>query len=116
MFSWVSRGRSEGRHMERKAGGSTAEVAAAEVRAALGGARTLSSEEEKALRMRHGGFVQRDAPLPRAAAGNAELEDELLVVEMQLMRAWRRRMAAATTAPAPSRTKDKIVRALRKKR
>lgn len=115
--------------MERKSSGSVAvAVTKEEVRSALGRARTLTSEEEKALRMRHGVSTPKlDAPLPRAAGDNAELEDELLIIEMQLMRAWRRRLdeqkglqAAPAAKPAvavqSSRTKDKIVRALRKKK
>lgn len=112
--------------MERKAGTGTVAVTKEEVRSALGRAKTLTSEEEKALRMRYGGKAETSEPLPRAAAGNAELEDELLVIEMQLMKAWRARMAqekatrnavAAPAARAPqSRAKDKIVRALRKKK
>jgi hypothetical protein len=113
--------------MERKA--ATVAVTAEEVRAALGRTRTLVSEEEKALRMRYGaGSSDLRAPLPRAAGGNQELEDELLVIEMQLMKAWRSRFAehkaqlqvvqaqAPTLEPRSSRTKDKIVRALRKKK
>lgn len=108
--------------MERKAGTGTVAVTREEVRAALTKARTLASDEEKALRMRYGvGAESHAAPLPRAAAGNAELEDELLLIEMQLMRAWKARMAQdkatrARTTTAPSRTKDKIVRALRRKK
>ncbi|MGA9524770.1 MAG: hypothetical protein WBV82_25150 [Myxococcaceae bacterium] len=110
--------------MERKAGTATVAVTREEVRSAFARTRTLSSEEEKALRMRHGIGAERAEPLPRAAGRNAELEDELLVIEMQLMRAWRARLdqqkAAAfprtTTTTTTSRTKDKIVRALRKKK
>ena len=106
--------------MERKVGGSTAAVAAAEVNAALGRVRTLSSEEEKGLRMRYGGKVDPGAPLPQAAAGNEELQDELLLIEMQLMKAWRARLGAqrvnGKVLALPSKAKDKIVRALRKKR
>lgn len=113
--------------MERKAGTATVAVTKEEVRSALSRARTLTSEEEKALRMRHGVSEAPAAPLPRAAGGNAELEDELLVIEMQLMRAWKMRLQAqqrareVAAAPAPTpvgtnRAKDKIVRALRKKR
>lgn len=107
--------------MERKAGTGTVAVTHDEVRAALTRARTVTSEEEKALRMRYGAGVESlTAPLPGAAAGNAELEDELLLIEMQLMKAWRARMtqdkAASGPAPTSSKTKDKIVRSLRKKR
>ena len=114
--------------MDRKAGTATVAVTREEVRAALGRTRTLVSEEEKALRMRHGVGADLREPLPRAAGDNAELEDELMVIEMQLMRAWRARMAqdkarrAASTvavaeAPRPrNEAKDRIVRALRKKK
>lgn len=103
--------------MERKSG-TSAVVTAAEVKAALGKARALSSEEEKALRMRYGAKAE-DAPLPSASGGNEELEDELMVIQMQLFRAWKQHLAAKNgmrVEPAASRTKDKIVRALRKKR
>ncbi len=121
--------------MERKAGTATVAVTREEVRAAFARARTLSTEEEKALRMRHGVAAERTEPLPRAAGRNAELEDELLVIEMQLMRAWRARLdqekvarfgaapratttttTSTTVTTTTSRTKDKIVRALRKKK
>ncbi|MBN8469409.1 hypothetical protein JYJ95_23155 [Corallococcus exiguus] len=110
--------------MERKVGSST--LTAKEVKAALEKSTTLTAEEEKALRMRHGaGAPSKSAPLPRAAGANAELADELLVIEMQLMKAMRARTAAkASKAPAavPTReapanaAKDKIVRALRAKK
>ncbi|NOK22697.1 hypothetical protein [Corallococcus carmarthensis] len=110
--------------MERKVGSST--LTAKEVKAALEKSTTLTAEEEKALRMRHGaGAPSKSAPLPRAAGANAELADELLVIEMQLMKAMRARTAAkATKAPAAVHTreapanaaKDKIVRALRAKK
>jgi len=113
--------------MERKAGSTT--VTAKEVKAALEKTRTLTSEEEKVLRMRHGaGAPSTTAPLPRAAGNNEELADELLVIEMQLMKAMRARMAQAkaggkpqaaaarTSKPSGNAAKDKIVRALRKKK
>jgi hypothetical protein len=102
--------------MERKAGGSTAAVEAEAVRAALGWARTLSPEEERALRMRYGGRPETGAPLPSAAGGNPELEDELLLIEMQLTKAWRLRQQGRLPQPVASRTKDKIVRALRRRK
>ncbi|WP_224365935.1 hypothetical protein [Hyalangium versicolor] len=113
--------------MERKVGSST--VTTKEVKAALEKARTLTSEEEKVLRMRHGaGAPSTSAPLPRAAGNNEELADELLVIEMQLMKAMRERTGQTKTASKPKATaartseksgnaaKDKIVRALRKKK
>jgi hypothetical protein len=100
--------------MERK----TAVVTAAEVAVALGKVKTVTSEEEKALRMRHGARVELNAPLARAAGDNPELSDELLVIEMQLMRAMKARTAKAPVATLTARNanKDKIVRALRKKK
>jgi hypothetical protein len=113
--------------MERKAGSST--VTTKEVKAALEKARTLTSEEEKVLRMRHGaGAPSKDAPLPRAAGNNEELGDELLLIEMQLMKAMRARTGQTKSGSKPkvaatrasessgSQAKDKIVRALRKKK
>lgn len=116
--------------MERKAGSTT--VTAKEVKAALEKTRTLTSEEEKVVRMRHGaGASSKTAPLPRAAGNNEELADELLVIEMQLMKAMRARtgqtksatkpqVAAARASEKPAASgnaaKDKIVRALRKKK
>jgi len=109
--------------MERK-GTSTVAVTAEEVRSALRRSRTVTSEEEKALRMRHGVSADElQAPLPRADGGNQELGDELLLIEMQLMKSYRAQKAQAVrTSPARpgseagGRTKDKIVRALRKKK
>lgn len=107
--------------MERKVA-STVELTTEQVRTSLRKAR-LSAEEERALRMRQGVTVEKDAPLARAAGDNAELADELLVLEMQLMKAMRARTQAkapvAVAAPPSSvdgRAKDKIVRALRRKK
>jgi hypothetical protein len=119
----------KGAQMERKVGSST--VTTKEVKTALEKARTLTTEEEKVLRMRHGvGAPSTRAPLPRAAGNNEELADELLVIEMQLMKAMRARTGQTKTAsksppkaaaapakePAKNAAKDKIVRALRKKK
>ena len=109
--------------MERKVGSSTT-VTSKEVKVALEKSRTLSSEEEKVLRMRHGaGAASKSAPLPRAAGNNEELGDQLLLIEMQLMKAMRERTGQTKSASnkpkaaaAASATKDKIVRALRKKK
>jgi hypothetical protein len=104
--------------MERKVASTTVELTAEEVKTSLRKAR-LSVIEERALRMRHGAAVEKDAPLARAAGDNAELGDELLVLEMQLMKAMRARTQAKAPAPVASvdnRAKDKIVRALRRKK
>lgn len=105
--------------MERK-GGSTVAVTSAEVKRVVGKVQTLSPAEEKTLRMRHGAGSELTAPLPRAAGGNAELEDELLLIEMKLMRAMRARQGAAVlpgrAAPAASPAKAKIVGALKRQK
>ncbi len=100
--------------MERKG---TAVVTAEEVKSGLTNAKTVTMEEEKVLRMRYGAKVETGAPLPTAHGGKTELADELLLIEMQLMRAMKARMAVAK-APLPARnaSKDKIVRALKSKK
>jgi hypothetical protein len=92
-------------------------VEAREVGAALSKVKTLASEDEKVLRMRYGASVQKSAPLARHGEGDPDLADELLVMEMELLRAFRahQKQMAQRAVPRPSRAKDKIVRALRKK-
>ncbi len=93
-------------------------VEAKDVAEALAKVRTLPSEDEKALRMRYGVKVRESEKLGQHGEGRAELQDELLLMEMQLVRAYRQhqKQQAARAAPQPSRAKEKIVRALRKKR
>jgi hypothetical protein len=105
--------------MERK-GGSTAVVTAQTVATALTKTAT-TAREEQLLRMRYGASVARDAPLPQAHGGNEELEDELLLVEMTLLRELKRRAAASkaptSKAAAPKNTtRAKIVNALKAKK
>ncbi len=92
-------------------------VEAREVGAALAKAKTVASEDEKVLRMRYGATVQKDAPLARHGEGDQDLQDELLLMEMELLRAYRlhQKQMVQRLQPRQSRTKDKIVRALRKK-
>lgn len=113
--------------MEPK-GGSSAVVTAVEVKEALARRPNLSAAEEKVVRMRYGARADDlKAPLPQAHGGNEALKDELLLLEMQLLRGFRQHKATAQTAknrvvaqaPAPGvdgKAKDKIVRALRKKK
>ena len=104
--------------MERKSTSSTAVVTSREVKAALGKrSARLSTVEEQALRMRHGlGTDDQAAPLPRAAGGNADLADELLLLEMNLLRGARAagkapgKLAAAPSAQGSA--KRRIVDAL----
>jgi hypothetical protein len=104
--------------MERKVG-STAVVTAEMVTTALTKTAT-TAREEQVLRMRYGAVLEHDAPLPQAHGGNEELEDELLVIEMALLRALKRRAAeskAKVKAAAPkSAAKSKILNALKAKK
>jgi hypothetical protein len=85
----------------------------------------LSSEEEKVMRMRLGATPPRTARLERAVVGDEELEIELRAIEIEAFMKWKAHLAERAaprteprTTPAPrpghSRTKEKIVRALRK--
>jgi hypothetical protein len=91
-----------------------------------GPARELSAEEEKVMRMRLGAALPRTAELEW---GDRELsEDQAIELQAMQIEAWMKwkhhlaaqrttKVAPARTAPAPqpSRAKEKIVRALRKK-
>jgi hypothetical protein len=87
----------------------------------------LSSEEEKVMRMRLGATPPRTARLERAVEGDEELEIELRAIEIEAFMKWKAHLASraapavapasrtlAAPRPAASRTKEKIVRALRK--
>jgi hypothetical protein len=100
----------------------TATVVATEpaAQAALrrGATRELTPEEERVMRMRLGAAPPRTAPLERIAQAT-DLEIELLAAEIEAHLRWRehrrQREAAQAVAPRSSRTKERIVRALRKK-
>jgi hypothetical protein len=107
--------------MDRK-GGSTAVVTAEEVRSSLKRV-ALAPTEERALRMRYGARVDPAAPLPTAYGDNEELGDELMLLEVRLLSALKRRNAAqpgsagqakvSRVSPARNATKDKIVAKLK---
>ena len=77
-------------------------------------ARELDAEEERVVRARHGARAPGNLVLERKAEG--ELLDELLLVEMELLRRYRAHLAGSRPAPAPSPARDRIARALRKKK
>ncbi|HVE87794.1 MAG TPA: hypothetical protein VND93_33280 [Myxococcales bacterium] len=115
--------------MEPK-GGSSAVVTAEAVREALARRPDLSAVEENVVRMRHGArAADLKAPLPQAHGGREDLKDELLLLELRLLRGFRRFKAsqangqthaalasARADVEVDGKAKDKIVRALRKKR
>jgi hypothetical protein len=77
----------------------------------------LSPEEEKVVRMRVGAAPARTAPLERSYEVGSDLEIEIRAAEIE---AWMKAKARAAergvvAIPAPSRVKEKIVRALRRK-
>ena len=98
----------------------TTAVTAKQVTTQLGKA-PVTVEEERTLRMRYGAKADPRAPLPQKAEAGSEAADELLLIEMQLLKAYRAHLAAQKApakrkATTQNRAKDKIVRALRKKR
>lgn len=99
--------------MERK-GSSTAVVTKESVSSALK-TTTTSSREEQTLRMRYGVSVDKKEALPQAHNGNEELADELLVIEMQLLKGLKAHRAPAATLKTKSAVKSKIAAKLSKK-
>lgn len=79
-----------------------------------GAARRLSPEEEKLLRMRLGASPPRTEALQRVGQGVVDTEIELLAREIEAFLKLKRRRPGAA-APGPSRAKERIIRALRKK-
>jgi hypothetical protein len=119
--------------METKTKAGVAVISERVAQAALrrGATRELAPDEEKVLRMRLGAAPARSAPLEGAAQGLSDLEIEVLSYEIEAwmkLKARRAEQSALPRAaarpeaahrrqatPVPSRTKEKIVRALRRK-
>ncbi len=84
-------------------------------------ARELSPEEEKVVRMRLGAAPPRAVPLERSYDADSDLEIEVRAAEIEAWMRWKAHVAERSTprvspaTPSPSRAKEKIVRALRKK-
>ena len=100
-------------------GKKTAVVTESAVQAALrrGPAPELGAEEEQAMRMRLGAALPRTARLERKVLEGTDAELELLAFEIEAFLHQRSRAPSARprAAPRDSRTKEKIVRALRKR-
>lgn len=110
--------------MDTKRKGGIAVVTESAVQAALrrAPAKELAPDEDAVLRMRLGASPPRTAPLERAAPPRSDLEIEVLSYEIEAYLKWRSREEERTREtprrpppPATSRTKEKIVRALRRK-
>ena len=89
--------------MERK-GSNTAVVTKDVVATALKTA-TVTAREEQALRMRYGVGVEKKTALPQAHGGNEELADELLFIEMQLLRGLKAHQGPASKTKAAVKSK-----------
>ncbi len=97
--------------MDRKTEVQVKTVTREQVRSLLQTAATrLSAEEERVLRARHSATLTRE-PLSQKGEGHAEAQAEMLAIELAAFRERR-----TSTLARDSDTKDKIVRALRKKR
>jgi len=97
-------------------------LSAAAVRQALARpAPSLEADAEKVLRMRHGAPGVRTLELERVGQDHPETAERLLSLEVELLRQWKERQAAAQArAAAPAREaapanprRDRIVQALR---
>ncbi len=82
------------------------------------GATQLAAVEEKVMRMRLGAALPRKSEIEWMGTGSEELSIELRALEIETylkLRAHQARRAAPAAAPSTSRTKEKIVRALRRR-
>ena len=116
---------------KRKGSGKATETVVTEgaAQAALrrGPARELTAEEERVMRMRLGAGLSKAATLEWTESELSEDQQlELMAFQIEAWMRWKQHLASvraragggrarATPAPVPSRAKDKIVRALRKK-
>ena len=103
----------------KKTATEVATEAAAQAALRRGPTRELTPEEERVMRMRLGAVPPRGAPLERSAGARTDLEIELLAAEVDVHLRWREaqrgRAASRAVAPSNSRSKERIIRALRKK-
>jgi len=103
----------------RKKGAAVVSEGAAQAVLRRGAARELAPDEEKVMRMRLGASPPGGDPLERIGGGRAEVEIELLSYEIEAflkLRQHRARGNLPRPAPTSSRAKERIIRALRKKR
>ena len=105
--------------MQKKTGTTVVTDATAQAALRRGATPRLAPDEERAARMRLGAPPPRATPLERKVLAGSDAEIELLAYEIEGFLRWKEHLAAVRAAPpavaTASRTKDKIVRALRRK-
>ncbi len=104
--------------MRKKTAQATVTEASAQALLRRRGASSLAAVEEKVLRMRLGAALPRKSEIEWMGTESEELAIELRALEIETylkLRAHQARRAAPAAARATSRTKEKIVRALRRK-
>lgn len=114
----------------RTAAAATGTLTRQKVREALArGATRLPADEEKALRMLHGGSAPRTLVLERVGQDHPDAREKLLGIELELLRQWRERQgstkpeprssavpAAPAAATTPNPKRERIVAALKTKK
>ncbi len=103
---------------KKKAGAAAVTEAAAQAVLRRGRAPDLAPDEEKVMRMRLGASLPAGEALERVGQGFSDTEIELLSYEIEAylkLGGHAGPSSSRRAAPAPSRVKEKIVRALRKK-
>lgn len=103
---------------KKKAG--TAIVTEAAMQAVLrrGNVPALAADEDQVMRMRLGASLPSKEPLERIGRGLSDVEIELLAYEIEAFLELRHRneqQSPPRATPTPSRAKEKIIRALRRK-
>jgi len=104
--------------MRKKTAQATVTEASAQAVLRRRGASSLAAVEEKVLRMRLGAALPRKSEIEWMGTESEELAIELRALEIETylkLRAHQARRAAPAAARATSRTREKIVRALRRK-
>lgn len=95
---------------------SSSTITSTEVRELLEtAARQLSSREEKALRMRHGGSLGQKEPLPQRGQDNPEARAELLALEVELRQKLLARGGTGTSKKAAPKGKGAAQKAAAEK-
>jgi hypothetical protein len=104
--------------MKKKTAQTTVTEASAQAALRRRGATRLAAVEEKVLRMRLGAALPRRSEIEWMGTESEELAIELRALEIETylkLRAHQARRAAPAAASSTSRTREKIVRALRRK-